>query len=621
MSNMYDNKGFGTPNAINSMAENPMAKKAQDKGSSVPTGNIAELHEHLRNLPDYALAKLIGSGQPQGLEAMLAMLVAGERGNRSTVQAPPPGEKTMAEQAIASLGGAPQIPGGGITESLQAPAQAQAAPVMAAQGGLIRLQGGGSVPDEDEIERLRQQEDERLRQKLLALMKNSGEVPPAGGPQTIPGTGEVNKDLIPPMHVPAPTAEQNAAPMPLPRTPYTDTSTQPPPPQGNKGILELRAQQDAEKQEAMKNIGEVPSAGGPQTWGLDGEATKLPTTEVRNPDNIPSADRTLQEEMMAKDKAARGRRDRWGGYYNPEAHTSEPTAVVSKGVYEFLGGPEVLEGARQGSTAGGNWIEKQHWANPAIYRDLASGSPDAFKDAGSKVAEVFTNPPTRDQLTDKKYAEILRNQSGVKGLPNLEESYIKAKEADMKALRDAAGADPTIMERVSSALGYEKKKDQAPSTVSKPDNKETPNPLLDNLKNQIAQKAPEKSFIEKLLGDNAQQKLLALTALSKHTSPYGKSMEEQAESQRKLQGTEATASAAGRTAQWNAAMTAQTQTEAELLKVETELAKSGLTGGGDRETDLNTRIQALKTKLIWLRRLTGSPAGSTKGPVTGFVEK
>jgi hypothetical protein len=222
-----------------------------------------------------------------------------------------------------------------------------------------------------------------------------------------------------------------------------------------------------------------------------------------------------------------------------------------------------------------------------------------------------------NKLANERYRKILEGERA--GL-NLTKEQLDAK------FEQAGPQPPTNLERLSGWLGdisdkYTTEKppvlpDKAGGTKLEP--KDTTNPLLDSLKNQVAQKAPEKSFIEQALGPDFQQKLLGLSALSKHTSPYGKSMEAQAESQRKLQGTQATAGAAGRASQWDKAMTAQTQTEAELLKVETELAKSGLTGDVVARQDLDARIQALKTKLIWLRRLTGSPAGGTKGPVTGF---
>ena len=404
MPNMYDNKGFGTPNAINSMAENPTAKKAQDKGSSIPTENIAGLHAKLQRTPDAILARMIGSGQPQGLEAMLAMLVAGDRANmrQNSVQAPPPGEKTMAEQAIASLGGgAPQIPGGGITGSLQAPAQApaqaQAAPIMAAQGGLIRLQGGGPVF----------------------------------------GSGTTREDKL----------------------------------------------SEAEKELAR---------------------------------------RIASNSMTEKDSNDLN-------YLNQHAkHKSD-------------------------------WIYNKA-------QDIVRETPPSMMDrAGAAVKD-----------TGKEIGE---------GIMKLWDSPTTDKDDTPVPIPSDTTSDTTS------------------------DSKDTPNPLLDNLKNKIAQKEPEKSFWEKVLGPDYRQKLDAAAALSKHTEGYSDARLAQAESQRKLQGTQATARAAGRATQWDKAMTAQTQTENALLKVEQDLANIKTTGSQVAKDALYTRMKQLEEKLRWLRKLTGSPSG------------
>ena len=179
----------------------------------------------------------------------------------------------------------------------------------------------------------------------------------------------------------------------------------------------------------------------------------------------------------------------------------------------------------------------------------------------------------------------------------------------MKALRDAAGADPTIMERVPSALGSEKKKDQVPPPVNKLGPKETPNPLLDNLKNQIAQKEPEKSFWEKVLGPDYKQKFASLSEVGDQKA-YGEAMRAYKKVDTENLGKDRRAEATARTAQWSKNMDIQMQTEAALLKVETELAKSGLTGSSPAKDALEDRIRELKSKLVQLRKLTGYSTGS-----------
>ncbi len=511
MSNMYDNKGFGTPNAINSMAENPMAKKAQGKGSSLPVENIAGLHERLRSLPDYALAKMIGSGQPQGLEAMLAMLVAGDRANmrQSTVQAPPPGEKTMAEQAIASLGGgAPQIPGGGITESIQAPAQApaqaQAAPVMAAQGGLIRLQGGGPVF----------------------------------------GSGTTREDKL--------TEEEEELARRIASTSMTEEDI---------NSLNVLNQRSKHKSDWIYNKAQ----------------------DIQRNDPVAQVKRAIASTTRPADNPAH--------YIDLAGMGLEAIGATDMGKKQRRRiGEDLWKSAKQGVSKVGEGLMS---LEGSLYNEAAGN------------ARI-------NKLANERYRKILEGERA--GL-NLTKEQLDAK-------FDQAGPQPpTNLERLSGWLGgisdkYTTKKPPVPT--DKPDTKETPNPLLDNLKNQIAQKAPEKSFIEQALGPDFQQKLLGLSALSKHTSPYGKSMEAQKESQRKLQGTQATARAAGRTDQWKAHMQAQTSLQNNLLKAKQDLAQITDTGRPKAEQALKDQIAQMERALLESARYTGVSGALGRGPVSQF---
>jgi len=137
---------------INSKYNASQDTQGSPAGDAISSTNIATWQDRLSGLSDDQLKAIIQGVEP-GFPSHLAFLAMNEGKSRTATRAAVENEPqtTVKDDVVAGLGSiseAPQIPGGGITESV--PAQAQAVPIMAAQGGLIRLQGGGSVPDEEE---------------------------------------------------------------------------------------------------------------------------------------------------------------------------------------------------------------------------------------------------------------------------------------------------------------------------------------------------------------------------------------------------------------------------------------------------------------------------------------
>jgi hypothetical protein len=481
MSNMYDNKGLGTPNAINSMAENPMAKKAQDKGSSLPVENIAGLHERLRSLPDNALARMIGSGQPQGLEAMLAMLVAGDRANmrQSTVQAPPPGEKTMAEQAIASLGGQDRnVSGkpaeftgfnyrGGITESLQAPAQApaqaQAAPIMAAQGGLIRLQGGG-VPGDQLTE------EEKMQMQLQAVIDAKNEA--AGTPETAEEDPSYLDSAIDYVKE-NPWDAASLAAMAIPVGGWAVGA-------GMKGLGALARY-------GPKAYKYLTSPAAKRAMGS--QARTVPKSGIANSNILGKAKET----------------------YVPKSYKSEAAANQANKMEGFNRGQKAV---KDGTT----WSKK---VRDGTYKGGPNkGKPKYRTETKDNWTLVPTGANIAKTLAPKVAAGVGATSLAARGIAGLEAGEGDKATAD-KATADKAAADKAAIDQTAAAKAA----------------KETPDPLLEILRNQILksgetpQPQSKESIITRALGggEKARQAYIAMMGMADWSREGGLSLERQSE--------------------------------------------------------------------------------------------